>query len=92
MNENEIQRTIELLEQMNDSASFVFLAGDENGLECTLASGTHEPTGVHLHLLAVHLDALSQRLGNDVEEVAQLGLNAYEQMQANGAVAIQSDE
>lgn len=86
-----VNRSVKALEGLNEEASFVLLTGGQDGLECKLDSGTHEPTGTHLHLLAVHLQTLADELDTTVEQTAMLGLNAHKEMEDGDAVAVSMD-
>lgn len=86
-----VNRSINTLEALEESASFVLLTGSEEGLACTLDAGTHEPTGVHLHLLATHMQAIADELDTTVERAAMLGVDAHQEMSDSGAVAVSMD-
>lgn len=93
MQTDAVQRAIATLEDLEGEASFAFLAGDSNGLDCTLGQGSHDPNGVHVHLLATHMAALSDVLNMDVGEIAKAGLEAHEKMEREaGAVVAQDAE
>lgn len=87
-----IDNAIAALETMDDEATFVFLAGDSNGLDYTSNAGTHEPLGVHIHLLAVHLDAIAGLTESNVRHAANLGLDAHAQMESSDTTVIAYDE
>lgn len=90
-NQNAVDRAIRTLQNLDGEASFAFLAGDSNGLDCTLGHGTHEPAGVHIHLLATHMAALADQYGMDVGDVAKAGVEAHAKMEADGAGVIVQD-
>lgn len=91
MTDDAIGRAIQMLEDLDGTASWAFFAGDDTGLDATLGHGSHEPAAVHLHLLATHMDALSQQLDTSVEKVAKAGVEAHEKMEAEGAAAVARD-
>ena len=85
---NAVERTRKALDAVEADDSFVFLVGDENGVACNLHSGDHEPTGVHVHLLATHIRALADLTGADPENVAIEALNTLDRMDASGALTV----
>ena len=86
-----VERAMRTLENLDRSASFAFMAGDDNGLDATLGHGTHEPEGVHVHLLATHMAALADQLDANVADVAKAGVEAHQQMEAAGAAVVVQD-
>lgn len=76
-------RAIATLTDLTPDASFALFVGGQHGLDGVLDHGTHEPTGVQLHLLAVHLQTIAEELDTDVHHVAELGLDAHEEMTKN---------
>lgn len=82
------ERTRELLDATTSDSSFVFIVGDEYGMDLALEAGDHEPTAVHLHLLATHINALADILDTSVADVAQEALTITQQLDEQGAAAI----
>ena len=83
-----VQRAKAALDAVDDDASFVVLVGDEHGMDATLEAGDHEPTAVHIHLLATHIQALADVLDEDVGEVTDEAVQTYHELEAAGAVAV----
>jgi|GEM_PF-3409060 len=81
----EANRAINKLQNLTNDQSFVLLVGGQDNLDCLLEAGDHEPTGVHVHLLATHYQALADALSTDVGSISKRGLDAHRQMDASGA-------
>lgn len=86
-----VKRTRQILNELDDDASFAFIAGDEYGTDCTLEAGDYEPTAVHMHLLATYLSALSDVLDEDADEIAREGLRTLQRMEDEGAIGVSEE-